>query len=1134
MPIFELAVENRRPRCRTPFAAALGFCLSFALCIILLASPLCAQTDNEGKRISDVVVTFEGDDRNASAAEQFRTLAREAVGTTYSAVRVRDAIEQLYATKRIASILVETGNSGGDSVILRFVIKRKTQAQSVKVEIVDAEGDGEAVTEQELLFRLTLLDPGAVVTEQALRDNTTLIQEYLRERGYFKAEVTYTQQPIANVNEVGVTFRVVLNAPATINKFDVQVEGFDNSLFADELTLKPGETFSRDKLNRDEEKIREVLRDEGYLAPTLSPARPVYDTDTNKIDITVVGKKGPVVEVEVEAERDRPGSRTQNRLLPIKREGTLDYSAIVEGERRLETHYQELGYFFANVTAYCSVEPPIPGGVDAGVPANDTVSLCSSLNNQDLTDRKVRVVYRANLSRQLRLTDIRLTGTDQFTIDDIKPALETQEANIFGFIPLFGYGRGYTSERLLEEDVNTITSLLRELGYRDAQVRVNQGVSPDGAHLVITFVVDQGQPTIVSEVNITGSTVFSEAELMRQLPPLAGQNFSRARMRNGQRKLTEFLAQAGYFDAVVDPSIEERTQDPTTKTRYFKILYEIRHRANPLSGDLISVPGERRTLPGEGKKVYIGRVLVTGNDKTKTEAIERAVTLEPNELLRSADIYTSEQNLYSSDVFSRVEIKEQPVRETPDGRVTDVIVSVEEQAPRILSYGGGFSTDYGVSGFVDIRHMNLFGNLWQGGARLRMSQRQQLAQIDFLNPRFFHEGNGRFAPLTITAQYQRDSTVTRFFRSEFDKGTFGIVQRLDEEGNPIDEFGNETADPTLHRLTFTAETNRTISRKNRSILFVRYRFEDVRLYNIESLLIRDLLIPDSRIRISGFGATFVRDTRKNCNIKYSVLEIIARGEPGEPCRYSASDPSSGSYLTAEFNTSLPFLGANIGFNKFQASYNTYYSPRFIKSGKLPNPIFAARAIVGLANVFSSGNRFPNNPELEGVLPISERFFAGGSNTLRGFDFESAGPRVVVVPQGTFRNSDGEPVFLDPFTIPFGGNALAVVNLEARVPLTESIRAVPFYDGGNVFLKPRDIFNPPDAPPNDVASQNLRALWSHTIGLGLRIKTPVGGEFGVDYGYLLNPPSFLIPQVNGPNATHRLGQSQVHFRFSQAF
>ncbi|HEX2639481.1 MAG TPA: BamA/TamA family outer membrane protein, partial [Pyrinomonadaceae bacterium] len=513
---------------------------------------------------------------------------------------------------------------------------------------------------------------------------------------------------------------------------------------------------------------------------------------------------------------------------------------------------------------------------------------------------------------------------------------------------------------------------------------------------------------------------------------------------------------------------------------------------------------------------------------------------QSGELLRSSEIYTSEQNLYASDAFASVEIKPRYAGERPaGGELADLIVNIEEQAPRILSYGGGFSTDLGLSGFADLRHFNLLGRLWQGGARVRLSQRQQLAQLDFVNPRFIKDGPKRYAPLTLSAQYQRDSTVTRFFRSAFDKGTFGIVQRVDENGNPIDEFGQKTGSPTLNRLTLTAETNRTISRKDRSVVFLRYRFEDVRLYNIGSLLIKELLIPDSRTRISGFGATFVRDTRKNCSIKYTILDIIARGEAPEPCRYNASDATNGSYFTAEYNVSLPVLGANIGFNKFQASYNTYYTLPFLQRSRFEavrNTTFAGRAILGLANVFSRGNRFSSTafPGLDGILPISERFFAGGANTLRGFDFEEAGPRVVVVPQGVFRNSKREPVFLDPFTVPFGGNALAVVNLEARIPLTKSLRAVPFYDGGNVFRRVSDIFNPPDVPANDVLQRNLRALWSHTVGLGLRIKTPVGGEIGIDYGHLLNPPRFLIPQIDGSNAIYQLRQNQIHFRFSQAF
>ncbi|MCB1025364.1 MAG: BamA/TamA family outer membrane protein, partial [Acidobacteria bacterium] len=189
-----------------------------------------------------------------------------------------------------------------------------------------------------------------------------------------------------------------------------------------------------------------------------------------------------------------------------------------------------------------------------------------------------------------------------------------------------------------------------------------------------------------------------------------------------------------------------------------------------------------------------------------------------------------------------------------------------------------------------------------------------------------------------------------------------------------------------------------------------------------------------------------------------------------------------------------------------------------------------------ASVFNDGQRFSQLqfPGLDGSLPISERFFAGGSTTLRGFDFESAGPRIAVVPQGTFRNQQGEIVTLNPFTIPFGGNAMAIVNLEARIPLSESLRVVPFYDGGNVFNRVGDIFRRNSTPPTSVFDRNLRSVWSNTVGIGIRVKTPIGGEFAVDYGYLLKSPSFVIPQTNPPDAIYRLPHGQLHFRFSQAF
>jgi len=121
--------------------------------------------------------------------------------------------------------------------------------------------------------------------------------------------------------------------------------------------------------------------------------------------------------------------------------------------------------------------------------------------------------------------------------------------------------------------------------------------------------------------------------------------------------------------------------------------------------------------------------------------------------------------------------------------------------------------------------------------------------------------------------------------------------------------------------------------------------------------------------------------------------------------------------------------------------------------------------------------------------------------------------------------------------------MVVLNLEARVPVTRNLQAVPFYDGGNVYRSISDVFHPKPIIPtgnfiDDVNAQNLRMHWTNTIGMGFRLKTPFGGALAVDYGFLLNPPEFLIPQnlnTNSPTtAIFRLHQGQIQFRFTQTF
>jgi len=119
--------------------------------------------------------------------------------------------------------------------------------------------------------------------------------------------------------------------------------------------------------------------------------------------------------------------------------------------------------------------------------------------------------------------------------------------------------------------------------------------------------------------------------------------------------------------------------------------------------------------------------------------------------------------------------------------------------------------------------------------------------------------------------------------------------------------------------------------------------------------------------------------------------------------------------------------------------------------------------------------------------------------------------IVAGPQGILEPRNPQEF---PTLVPLGGDAMVVLNFELRYPLTRQLQLVPFYDFGNVFAKISDI--------------SLSGM-TNSIGLGLRFNTPVG-PVGIDYGYLLDPPSFT--SVTG--IVLRQPRGVLHFRFGQTF
>ncbi|HEX7721041.1 MAG TPA: POTRA domain-containing protein, partial [Pyrinomonadaceae bacterium] len=1006
--------EGAKQRARV--ARMLFFCLLPAAYCLLLFSLAHAQIgDYEGRPVAAVDVVLEGSPADPTAQSEFKGILKVVAGGEYAAVNARQSLHDLYASGRVASARVEIDETAGGArsvpIRVRFVVQRQIVIAGVTIRIGPTTGT--PVARDEIRARLNLLEPGRRFSIPAIEKNADEIQTYMRDRGYYKAAVEHAEIPDpgdATGTRRIVVYTITPGEQAHVGKFGVTIGDFDPAPVRPSLKLQTGAPFTRDLLGDDLNRIKQALIARGNMAPQLEEPQVKYDPEKNEINIELTGKAGPKVEVSFLHYTLKESK--QQKLLPLKREGNLDYSVIDEGGRRVKLQLQEQGYFFAEVTALCTVTPPTPNTVQ-----NGSEETCHELNPATLSDSTtIKIVYDVNLRRRLRLSDIRITGTNKLTVEDILPQLKSRKASAFAFIPFLGaYGRGFTSAALLQTDQRTVESLMKDLGYRKVRVDVLQGISPTQDDLILTFQVTEKALTRVAEIQIQGEKAVPEDRLRQEITIVKDAPYSPSQVRADNDQLLNVYARLGYIEAEARPSIDELPKKGDDEQ--VRVIFNINK---------------------EGSKAIVNEIVVNGVtgsagvQESKRAAIRRAIPLSPGDLLRADRITEAERALYVTDAFRQVVITQQPAGDAGNGvKRYDVIIDIEEKRPRVIEYGGGYSTDTGVLGLLELTNVNFMNKLRQGAIRIRASQRQQLIRFEFLDPRFFQYQKRQFAPLAFSAQYLVDSTITRFFRSTIDRGTFGIVQRLDNKGNPIDDFGIRVSQPTINRLTLRVETQRVLSPKSHAIVFFNYNYEDVRLRKLDSLLIKDILRQDAVVRLSRFGSSFVYDTRERCERR---LPGTVPGEDetirgGEVCRYNQVDATRGQFLSADYSFAAKALGGNTAFSRFLATYHTYY-----KANQFRNTVFAGNLTLGLAETFSPRDRNGNGitDDFDRLLPISERFFSGGSTTLRGFGYEEAGPRQVIVPVGTFRKPNGDLVGVNPFTVPIGGNAMVVMNLEARV------------------------------------------------------------------------------------------------------
>jgi outer membrane protein assembly complex protein YaeT len=550
----------------------------------------------------------------------------------------------------------------------------------------------------------------------------------------------------------------------------------------------------------------------------------------------------------------------------------------------------------------------------------------------------------------------------------------------------------------------------------------------------------EGPRSNVSDVTIAGNEAIAFDELRPLVKIIPGEPYYEPRVLEARDALVLEYLNRGFAAATVTPRLS-------------------------VSDDRSRV-GLGFTIQ-EGPQTIVDHILIVGNTRTDSDVILRELQFRPGQPLGLQEQFESRRRLSALGLFRRVRITELT---HGSGTQHDVLVTVEEAPATTFGYGGGLEgtqrslqgadgqaeehIEFVPRGFFEIGRRNLFGANRSVNLYTRVSLRSR-------NPSTTNDASSAlgFREYRVVGTYRQprwfgpnDMTVTAVVEQGA-RTSFNFARR----GSNVDVIRQLT--PSLR-------------------LSGRYSFSSTRTFDEqlseEDQASIDRLFP--RVRLSGFSGAVARDTRDDL-----------------------LDPTRGMFVSGEGTMAARSLGGQVGYMK---TYVQIFSFR-----RLPGTqrvIFATRASLGLADGFEreveprgpDGAPLPGPPETVEDLPASERFFAGGDTTIRGFGLDLVG---TTGPSGTIGTNG----------FPTGGNAVLILNGELRFPLRGDFGGVVFVDGGNVYRRVTEF---------DLG--DLRGA----AGIGLRYRSPFG-PIRIDVGFKMER------RVLGGELEPR---AAFHFSLGQAF
>ncbi|MBF0153128.1 MAG: outer membrane protein assembly factor BamA [Magnetococcales bacterium] len=322
-----------------------------------------------------------------------------------------------------------------------------------------------------------------------------------------------------------------------------------------------------------------------------------------------------------------------------------------------------------------------------------------------LDNNQVNLVYRITEGEKSKVQEVRIIGNQQIGKSQLTKKLMIQPSGFFSWIT---EDDTYDREKLLFDQTQLRDHYLNQ-GY--ARVQVNSSVAemtPDRRAFIVTHSVQEGDRFKFGTTEITGDFVeLPLQELYKELGFKTGDWYSREELRNSIEKLSNRVGDFGYALLDVRPDL---TIHDDSKTVDVKLTIQT------------------------GRRVYVNRIEIAGNTRTRDEVIRREMRLSEGERFSSSRIRKSKERLEGLNFFERVEITTPPAADGED-RV-DVQIKVDEKATGAFTIGAGYSTVDQVMGSASISQNNFLGKGQRVALSFDLSAHSSNFNLGFTEPYF--------------------------------------------------------------------------------------------------------------------------------------------------------------------------------------------------------------------------------------------------------------------------------------------------------------------------------------------------------------------------------------------------------------